>query len=93
MLAAVNLKHQIAMMTVRQTILKTSSGSHALVRFQVDDTLSVVPIRRIIDGSIKDELCDVEWDDSEILRAIIVAIGTYAEMRKCGKGSYQGDGK
>ena len=47
-------------------------------KFQVDDTLSVVPIRRIVDGRIKDELCDVEWNDSEILCASIVATGSYA---------------
>lgn len=54
------------------------NSTHAVVNFEEDDTLSVVPIKRIR-GDIEEitvgSIHDVHWSKNKKFRATIVAIG------------------
>ena len=74
-------------MTERQTILKTTGPSYFLVRFHVDDTLCVVPRKKLVDPSSQCENgeCLVKWSAKEILKATVLAMGDKADVENAEK--------
>ena len=76
-------------MTERQTILilKTTGPSYFLVRFHVDDTLCVVPRKKLVDRTNQCENgeCHVKWSAKEILKATILAMGDKTDVENAEK--------
>ena len=52
-------------------------ASHFLVKFDIDDCVSVIPRKCIInlDNLSVGEHCEVSWNNSEVLDATILAMG------------------
>ena len=74
-------------MMERQTILKTALLNHFLVKFHVDETLCVVPKKNLVDPTDLrvNGNCYVKWNATEMLEAIMVAMGEKSEMTKAEK--------
>ena len=64
-------------MTERQTILKTTGPSYFLVRLHVDDTLCVVPRKKLVDPTNQ---CENGECHVKILKATILAMGDKADV-------------
>lgn len=63
--------------------VNTDNSTHAVVNFEADDTLSVVPLKRIC-GDIEEvtvgSIHDVHWSKNKKFRGTIVAIGDETTM-------------
>ena len=62
--------------------------SHALVRFQVDGCLCVVPRKHLVDADkVKNgKECQVKWGGNEVFTATVIAMGNTEEELLSGMG-------
>ena len=57
-----------------------SGPSHFVVRFSMDETVCIVPRKKILSSSTLPSVgdcCDVQWSSGEILTATVFASGKY----------------
>lgn len=70
-------------MTARQAIIKTAQPSHYLVQFEIDECVSIVQRKHLLEPPIPSvgEACRVEWSGEEYT-AKLLAMGSEVTVRK-----------
>ena len=55
---------------------RTVAASHAVVLFKADDSVSIVPVKRIIEENVQvQQPCSVRWTDDAVYEGTLQAIG------------------
>ena len=68
--------------TFKETLLKTTGPSYFLVKFHVDNTICVIPSKKMVNPTnlCVDGECQEKWSAKEILKATVVAMGEKTEV-------------
>ena len=56
--------------------------SYFVVKFSVDDTISMIPRRNIVGTTVPslDDCCEVKWSNGEVLMATVLAAGKCVQV-------------
>ena len=60
----------------RGITITCTAATHGVVLFATDDSVSIVPLKRIIEENVQEQQpCTVRWTNDEIYEGILQAIG------------------
>ena len=61
----------------RNLLYSVVGPSHFVVKFTVDDTISIIPRKNIVSATVPsvEDCCEVKWSNGEIIIATVLAAG------------------
>ena len=61
----------------RNLLYSVVGPSHFVVKFTVDDTISIIPRKNIVSAMVPsvEDCCEVKWSNGEIIMATVLAAG------------------